>query len=112
MRALVLVPIVAALLGCASSGAGGGSGGEGALREFLETPPTDRLSAALVQGDDRYLATGGPTPTAPCAPDSARLPSRHFVIPGSGGDGTATEARDYACAYNKELATILGETPP
>jgi hypothetical protein len=113
MNTALQASVCIAVLGCASLGADSGSSD---LRSFLSTPHADRLSTALVQGDTRFLAIGR---TAPCAPDAARQPSRRFSIPGT-GDGQhsephgrlVAEARDYACAYNEELAILLGEAPP
>jgi hypothetical protein len=114
MKALIPLTLWVALLGCTTNGVGGGD--LSALQSFLSTPLSDRVSAALVQGDNRYLAIDR---TAPCAPEASRQPSRRFSIPGTGGDHRSekhrkvnAEARDYACAYNEELATLLGEAPP
>jgi hypothetical protein len=113
---LILVSLCAALSGCAAFSVFGGDGGTRALQSFLSVPPADRVSSALVHGDSRYLAVGR---AAPCAPEVARLPSRRFSIPGSEEAITTeehrrleAEAREYACSYNEELATLLGEAPP
>jgi hypothetical protein len=113
---VMLVILCVAWSGCASSGVLGGDGANRALHSFLSVPHAERVSAALVQGDSRYLAVGH---TAPCAPEASRQPSRRFSIPGSEAEITSeehrrleAEAREYACSYNQELATLLGEAPP
>jgi hypothetical protein len=113
---LSLITLCGALLGCASSSLLGGDGATQGLHSFLSIPHEERVASALVQGDSRYLAIGR---TAPCAPEASRQPSRRFSIPGSGAEITTekhrrleAEAREYACSYNEELATLLGEAPP
>ena len=118
MRALVLFTISASLIGCALLGGDEAASRARKLRSFLGTPHESRLTSALSRADTRYLAIGGAPPSAPCAPEKWRIPSRHSLIPGTGEldfedqGQLKIEARDYACAYNTDLAAMLGETPP